>query len=557
MGRIRLEVFIAVLAIMLVVVAMGVVAFTVSTVVVPDYGGTYVEGLSGNPQAINPILCQNNPVDRDLAALVFTGLTRANERGEIVPDLAERWDISPDGVSYTFFLRRDVSWHDGAPLTVEDVVFTINAIKHPDYRGSPFLADMWRTVVVEQVDTYTVRFILREPFAPFLDHTTVGILPVHILGSASVAALEQSQFNAAPIGTGPYKVAEVSARRILLVANPAFYRSRPYIDRLEFLFFPDHSAVFEARTAKQVSGIARVLPEHLQAVRGDSALQLYSAPLSGYNLVYLNLDRAVFQDREVRQAMLWALDRQRLVDEVLEGQGLVIDSPVLPSSWAHDPGLQRYSHDLRKAKALLEQAGWFDQDGDGVVERGSLKLEFTLATNDDDATRVRLIQAISEQLAKVGIRAVPQAVPWEELVSEMLRLRRYDAVLSGWQNLPPDPDPYPYWHSSQATEDGLNFANYISEEADSLLTEARWTTDRQRRLELYHRFQGVFVCDVPSLLLYQSVYNYAVDASVQSVQIGPLFSSADRFRTIGSWYIASRRMLYSEARQEGLIANPR
>ena len=552
MGRIRLQVIIAFLAIALLLVIMGYLAFSVTTVAVPDYGGTYTEGIAGNPRAINPILCQYNPVDQDLSALIFTGLTRTNEKGEIVPDLAESWEVSRNGTVYTFHLRQDVLWHDSAPFTAQDVIFTIGAMQHPEFQGAPFLSDMWRTVVAEQIDTYAVRFSLREPFAPFLDYTTLGILPVHILGNVPIGALGESKFNAAPIGTGPLKIAEVSARRILLVANSSFYRSRPYLDRVEFIFYPDDPSTFEARKRGEIAGVARVLPEHLQAIRQDDALTLYSAPLSGYNAIYLNLDRGIFQDRAVRQAMMWALDRQNLVDDVLDGQGIVIHSPILPNSWAYDPGVQKYSYAPRKAKAALEEAGWFDDDGDGVRERGELELEFVLATNETDPVRVRLIEAISDQLAVVGIRAIPETVGWEELVGQMLRLRHFDAVLSGWQNLPPDPDPYPYWHSSQASEDGLNFANYISEQADRLLEDARSTNDREQRAELYRQFQELFARDLPSLLLYQPVYNYAVDTSVYDVQVGPMINSGDRFRTITSWYIVTQRMLYSEAREQGL-----
>jgi len=416
---------------------------------------------------------------------------------------------------------------------------------------------MWRSVVVEQLDAYTVRLTLREPFAPFLDYTTIGILPAHILGSVPIKALGESKFNASPVGTGPFMVAEVSAQHIVLAAFPNFYCPRPYLDRMELVFYPNLPSVFEARKRGEVNGIARVLPEYLKAVREDESLTLYTAPLSGHNLIFLNLDRAIFQDRAVRQAMMWALDRQGLVDEILGGQGIVIHSPIMPSSWAYAPGVQQYRYDPRKAKDLLEGAGWFDDDKDGARERGAIKLEFTLATNDDDPTRVALIEAISEQLAAVGIRATPQKVSWEELVGQMLRLRRFDAVLGGWQNLPPDPDPYPYWHSSQTNEDGLNFANYISEEADALLQDARSTSDRERRANSYRRFQELFARDVPSLLLYQPVYNYAVDASVHDVQVGPMINSSDRFRTVTKWYIATRRMLYSEARQKGYVGRGR
>lgn len=557
MGRVRLQVIIALLAIASVIAVIGYVAFGMTTVTVPDFGGTCVEGVAGNPQAINPILCQSNPVDQDLAAVIFTGLMRHNGKGEIVPDLAASWDVSEDGTVYTFHLREDVLWHDGAPFSSADVVFTVNAIQDPDFQGEPFLSDMWRSVVVEQTDAYAVRFILREPFAPFLDYTTLGVLPVHILGNVPAQMLRESKFNATPIGTGPFQVAEVSAQRVVLTANPNYYRPRPYLDRIEFVFYPNDPSVFEARRRGEVVGIARVLPEHLQSVRDDDGLALYSAPLAGYNLIFLNLDRAIFQDRAVRQAMMWAMDRQRLVDEILDGQGIVLHSPILPSSWAYDPDVREYDHDLHKARAALEDAGWFDDDGDGVRERGSLRLEFSLATNEDDPTRVRLIQAISEQLAVVGIRAVSQTVGWEELVSQMLRPRRFDAVLGGWQNMLIDPDPYPYWHSSQATEDGVNFANYISEEADLLLQDARSTTDRFQRLELYRRFQDLFARDVPSLLLYQPVYNYAIDASVRGVQVGPMFESGDRFQTVTKWYVATQRLLYSEAREKGLAVEPR
>jgi peptide/nickel transport system substrate-binding protein len=557
MGRIRLQVMITLLAIVLLVVAMGYLAFNVTTVNVPDFGGTYVEGVAGNPHAINPILAQANPVDQDLAALIFTGLTRTDEKGEIIPDLAERWDVSQDGTTYTFHLRQGVIWHDGAPFSAGDVVFTINAIQNAAFQGEAALASMWRSVVVEQVDNATVRFVLREPFAPFLDYTTLGILPVHILGSVPIEVLGDSKFNAAPVGTGPFKVAEVSAQRMLLTANVDFYRSRPYLDRLEFIFYPNEASVFEARRRGEIAGIARLLPEHLAVVRSDKTLTLQSAPLSGYNLVFLNLDRSMFQDRAVRQAMMWALDRQKLVDEILGGQGIVINSPILPNSWAYNRNVSAYRYDPRKAKELLEQGGWFDDNGDGVRERGPLKLEFALVTNDDDATRVRLAQAISKQLAAVGIRAKPEAVGWDELVSQKLRLRRFDALLGGWQDLPPDPDLYPYWHSTQATEDGLNFANYISEEADVLLQDGRSTTDRAQRVEIYRRFQALFARDVPSLLLYQPVYNYAVDAKVHNVQVGPMVNSSDRFRTLTTWYIATQRLLYTEAREKGLVERPR
>ncbi len=553
MGRIRLQVIIAALAILILAGVLARAAFTAPTITLPQPGGTYTEGIVGNPYLINPVLAQANPVDQDMVSLIFSGLTRADVDGTILPDLATHWEITNDGMVYTFYLREDVYWHDGAPFTSADVVLTVNIMQDPNFEGMTFLSNMWRSVVVEQLGPYAVRFILREPYAPFLDYTTIGILPAHILASADISALSQSAFNTAPVGTGPYQLQEIDLQRAVLTAASDYYGDKPYLERLEFYFYPDASALLEARRRGEIMGLAQVLPEQLPAVQQDESLRLYSAPLSGYNLVFLNLDRAIFQDRNVRQAMLLALDRQALVNEILGGQGMVIDSPILPQSWAYNHSIPAVTQDLRQARALLEEAGWFDDDGDGVRERGDLRLEFTLATNADDPIRVEMIQAISEQLRKVGIQAVPETVEWEELVGQQLRLRRFDAVLSGWQSLSPDPDPYPYWHSSQISENGVNFSSYVSSEADALLAEARRTTDRDYRWNLYQRFQEIFAEDVPALLLYQPVYTYAVDESVYGVQIGPLAHSGWRFRTLPSWHLSVQRMPYSEAREQGLI----
>jgi peptide/nickel transport system substrate-binding protein len=552
-GRVRLQVVIALVAVLVLAVVLAYTALSATTVMVPEAGGTYTEGIVGSPMVINPVLSQANPVDQDLVALVFSGLTRVNSQGEVVADLAERWEISGDGMVYTFFMRQNATWHDGAPVTSSDVVFTVNVMQHDGYEGMSFLSQMWRTVVVEQLDTYVVRFILREPFAPFLDYTTIGLLPSHILGSVDVSVLSQSAYNATPVGTGGFMVEDIDSQRIVLARYDGYYGPRPYLERLELYFYPDAASVMEARKRGEIMGMGRVAPRQISEVQQDADLKLYSAPLSGYNLVFLNLDRAIFQDRQVRQAMMWALDRQALVDEVLEGQGMVIDSPILPQSWAYNEDVFAYTQDLRRARTLLEQAGWLDDDGDGIRERGELKLEFTLATNADDALRVELVEMISDQLAQVGIRAVPASVNWEELVGQQLRLRRFDAVLSGWQSLPADPDPYPYWHSSQVNVDSVNFSNYISSEADALLAEGRRTADTDRRWSLYQRFQELFAEDVPSLLLYQPVYTFAVDQTVLGIQIAPMASSGERFATLPQWHTSVQRMLYSEARDQGFI----
>lgn len=542
----RWQVVIAALAVFLILALTAYTAYTTTTTLVPDYGGIYIEGVAGNPRYINPLLSTYNDVDRDLVALLFNGLTFADERGQIQPDLADTWEISKDNLSYTFYLRQDVRWHDGTPFTADDVVFTIDVLRAPGFQGPPGLAELWRTVQVEQVAPYVVRFTLAEPFAPFLSYTTIGLLPAHLLKDVPARQLPDHPFNMHPIGTGPFKVHEVTLQYALLVANTDYYGGRPYLDKIGFVFYPDYPTVLAAYHRGEIHGISRVPPEYLSEALAEDNLKLYFAPLSGYALVFLNLERPIFQEREVRQALLWAIDRQKIIDQILEGRALVANGPVMPLTWAYEVDIPQYTYDPAKAEILLEEAGWSDEDGDGVREKGELRLQFALLTNDD-ATRIKIINELTRQWAEVGVRAVPQTAGVAGVVRDFLAPRNYDAILYEWQRLPADPDPYPQWHSTQNLGMGQNFTGYSNERADLIMEEARQTTDSERRGALYGELQRILAEDVPALPLYHPVYSYAIDERVHDVQVGPMQDGPDRFRTVAQWYIATRRVIVSEA----------
>lgn len=541
----RWQLVIALLGTVLIAAVLGYAALSLTTEVVPEEGGTFTEGVIGNPRAINPILCGYNQVDCDLSALLFRGLTRLNERGEVVPDLAEGWEVSDDGLEYTFHLREGIRWHDGAPFTAQDVAFTIRTIQDATYGAVPHLTRFWKDITVLADDETTVRFLLPEPLAPFLDYTTIGILPRHLLASVPAEAFSRAEFNAQPIGTGPFQVEEVSALHITLVPNPYWPGTRPHLQRLEFRFYPDPQSLLEAYKQGEILAISRVYPEQVPEASALPSLNLYPARLSGYVLVYLNLaDEAnlpFFRQREVRQALLHALDRQGLVDEVLNGQGIVAQGPILPDTWAYWDGAERYPYDPERAAELLDAAGWMDRDGDGVREQDGRRLEFRLMTNDDP-TRQRLAEAIAAQWRKVGVAAVPQSVSFARLVGEFLAPRRFDAVLAGLEFWG-DPDPYPLWHSTQATGLGQNYGGWALREADEVMEAARMTLDVHERIRLYRRFQELFAQEVPALLLYYPVYTYGVDAKVHGVQVPPLNTPADRFATVADWYMETKRVL--------------
>lgn len=522
----------------------------VATVEVRAAGGSYVEGVLGFSETINPIysarMVPANPVDQDISTLVFDGLTVLDETGRLAPALATEWDVSEDGMQYEFRLREDVVWQDGAPFTAADVAFTIQAMQDPNYQGDTSLAELWRNVTVEQLDEYAVRFTLQEPFPSFLQYTIIGMLPAHLLSNVAAEDLPYHDFSTrSPIGTGMFTVDQVTADQVVLVANPDYWGPKPFLERVEFWFYSEWDGLLEDYERGEIQGLHPDDLEELADVEAFPSLEMYSAQSAGYGLVYLNLANEslpFFQQKEVRQALLYALDRQKLVDEVLEGQGLVADSPILPITWAYDPGVRKYAYDPERAIGLLDATGWQDSDGDLVRDKEGVELEFTLLTSDDPIMTL-MAEQMARQWRAVGIEATIRAVSSDAAV-HFVRNRNFDAALIEIE-LTADPDPYPLWHSTQA-ESGQNFSGFANEEADIVMEEARRTTDRERRFELYAAFQQIFAEEVPSLLIYYPIYVYAVDEGVHDVQLSPLLHTSDRFRNIYEWYVLTDEVVVSE-----------
>ncbi|MGQ9522167.1 MAG: ABC transporter substrate-binding protein [Anaerolineae bacterium] len=536
----------------LLTIALVYLAFTYTTITVPAVGGTYVEGVAGFPHAINPLLAAYNDVDRDLCALVYSGLTRMNSRGEVEPDLALKWEVSLDGLTYIFHLRRGLHWPDGAPLNADDVLFTIGLMQDPDFPGPPDLGALWRTVQVFKDDEQTVRFVLSEPFAPFLDYTTVGLLPAHLLEGVRAADLPSLDFNLRPVGSGPFQMAEVETRQgdmvsALLKPNPKYHRPKPYLEGIRFRFYPSYQSAFRAFQAGEVEGVGQILLSELPQAQQEADLNLYSAPLADQALIFLNLAKKnelpFFQEKEVRQALLYGLDRQGLVEGVLKGQAIVAHSPILAETWAYYEGIRRYEYDPQKARALLDGAGWTLPPGGKVRTKGELGLSFTLLSSTDPI-HIAVAQEVARQWQAIGVDVHVVVVPPLDL-RDALERRDYQAALVELA-LPGNPDPYPLWHQTQITT-GQNYAGLDHRRISEVIETARITTDPTRQAALYREFQELFADEVPAVLLYQPIYTYGVDRKVQGVQIGPLMTPSDRLATIPSWYIATRRVIVSQA----------
>jgi peptide/nickel transport system substrate-binding protein len=525
---------------------LSFLAFSRTTVTLPDVGGTYAEGIAGIPQFINPLLAQYNEVDQDLTALIFNGLTRFDEQGNLEPDLARSWTVSEDGLVYVFKLRSDIRWQDNQPFTADDVIFTIGLMQDPDFPGVPGLSRLWQTVTVEKLDDYTVRFSLAEPFPAFADYTTIGILPEHLLEDMPARDLLNHPFNLKPVGTGPFKLDEVNAQFARLSANPLYAGSKPRLAHLELRFYPSYQESIAAYQAGEVQGISSIPPQALPMAESIESLNLYTARLSGYEIIYLNLQDAeksfFFQEMEVRQALLYALDRQALIDRSLHGQGLIANGPILSWSWAYNAAQPVINFDPAKATTLLEQAGWVDHDGDGIRDKEGRPLAFSLLTSDDP-NRVKVAETVIEQWRKFGIAATLEVVGaglGDRLAQHQFQAALAEILLTG------DPDPYPFWHQSQIAS-GQNYAGWSNDAASMLLEQARPITDKGRRNDFYFEFQRIFAEEVPSLILFYPVYTYGVSRDVYDVQLGPLSNPSDRFRTITNWYLLTRRVIYSES----------
>ena len=327
------------------------------------------------------------------------------------------------------------------------------------------------------------------------------------------------------------------------------FEQPPYLDALEFRFFPDYPSILTAAGAGEVHGVSRVLPEQLSQAESMPDLQLFTSPLPGYTLVLFNLDseNAPFlADQAVRQAVAYGIDRERLLRDDIPGVGMIANSPILPESWAYNPDIPTYDYDPEKARAMLEEAGWRDENNDGIREKDGQPLELILLS--DDAPHSLLVnQAITADWARIGVRAVSQPVSFTGLVSDFLVPRRFSAAIVNWETIG-DPDPYPLWSSSQISPEGQNYGGWNNREADIAMEQARITADREQRRQYYLDFQRIFAEDVPAIMLYHPLYTYAASTAVNNMEVGRLNEPSDRFRTFANWYTLTRKVTQTERR---------
>ena len=520
-----------------IVIALAYLPSKPSGAQLPAPGGRYVEGLAGSPAKINPLFANFNEVDADLSSLIFAGLVRLGPNGSVQPDMADLPTIAPDGRTYVFRLKKGLVWQDGQPITSRDVIFTVRMLQDPDFNGDPQLVQLFRGVIVEAFGDEVSVMTLPEPYAPFLARgAVVGILPEHLLADLDGGQLGDAPFNQAPVGSGPFRLEQLTPDSALLRRFDRYHRGAPYLDEIELRFYPDDAALLAALTSDEIAG-ALFRPgldeSAINAIDNDSQLVRRSLNGTTYSVVYLNKLVPVFRDDRVRRGLQHGLDRNALIDAVLEGQAVPLDSPIVAGLWSYTGSPDAYAYDVSLAGTLLDQAGW-PLEGDVRQNADGAPLRFRIEASDDPV-QVAVAQEIATQWGELGAQIEVVVSGASQFVQGVLLPRQFHSALVSI-DLGPDPDPYPFWHSAQAFGQGSNLASFAEETVDELLENARQTTSAEERASAYRQFQLVFAQLGVAVLLYSPSYQYVVRSEVQGMSPGLLLTPGARFRDVQRWY---------------------
>jgi len=512
------------------------------SVQVPIQGGTLTEGVVGYVGYINPILAVSDS-GRDLTKLMYSGLMKATPAGTLVPELAESYTISDDGLTYTFVLKNKLFFHDGTPITADDVVFTVQKVQDPALK-SPSKPN-WDGVIVSKIDDRTVSFKLSKPYAPFLENTTLGIIPKHIWKNARDEDFNYSQYNFEPIGSGPYKLYGTQRNTsgipqdYDLVPFDQYPLGTPYIAHLIVKTFSNEKSMIEAYQRGDIQSMYDVSPQVAKSiVRGDS--KIYTTALPRVFGIFFNQNEApVLANKEVRQALQLATDRQAIIDNVLGGYGLAISDPIPPGSLPAGSNLPTpvATTSIEDAKKVLTDAGW-TPDANGIMNKkigkDTVLLSFSISTSDTPEL-VQAANMVKVMWQKIGADVSVKIFETGELNQSVIRPRKYDALLFG-EIIGRDLDLYAFWHSSGRTDPGLNIAQYVNVKADKILEKARTITDIQARLDQYAAFETEVRNDIPAIFLYAPDFIYILPKNVQGVSIGSVTVPSERFSDVSQWY---------------------
>ncbi len=509
----------------------------------PDRGGEIVEGLVGQPQFINPVLSLTNNVDTDISRIVYAQLLKYDENQTLVPDLAESLpQISADQKTFTIKLRPNLKWQDGKPLTADDVLFTVQAIQNPEFE-SPLRPNLSR-VKVEKIDDLTLTFTLREVSISFVNNFALGIIPKHIWEGSSARNFRLSEKNLNPVGSGPYVVNEIKktadgmVKSMTLVPNGNYHDSKAYISKVTFKFFGSYEQLINAYQGREITTVGFVAFDNKAVLNASDKFNQYRLTLPQYQAIFFNLQKnSILTEKAVRQALWLTTNRDEIINNVYVGQAAPAFGPILPENIGYNPSIEQSVHyNIDEASQILEKSGWIIDPATGIRSKNGQALEFDFVVNGSLILNVKTAQLLQSQWMKAGIKANLILANREELEQNYIRPRAFEALLFS-ENIGADPDPFPFWHSTQVRDPGLNLSGFNNSEADRLLTEGRQTADQAVRAKDYQRFQEIINDQLPAIFLVRSLYIYNTPKKVQGITLTNIIQSSERFTNINKWYI--------------------
>lgn len=497
---------------------------------VPMTGGTYVEAVVGYPKTINPLYAASRDVDNDLSRLIYSSLFRYNQHGQLENDLVDSYEISEDGKEYILKIKENIKWHNGGDLTSDDIAFTLRLIQDENYR-SPLRNEL-TAVSLEKIDQQTIKLSLPEAHSPLLDLLTFGILPKSIWENISPDAAGLTDLNLKPIGSGPYKFKSLiknkngDLKEYILEANENYYQQKPFIKIISFKFFSDHLEAIKSFNNGHLDGLSSLPLMHKDELSVRDSINKFELTRPQIVAIFFNqTNNQLLSEKSTRAALAHAINKEELVAGIYGGAYPLVDGPILPTSFAFNPDVNKYEYSATKAMESL----------------GEKKLALKLTAIDVDSN-VAVAERIKHDWLEIGIEVELIIIPLEQ-AADILKNRKFEALLYG-QSIGGDPDVFVFWHSSQIGSAGLNIANYKNEEVDKLLAEARGNASSEERKEKYFKFQEIIAEDLPAIFLYSPTYTYVQAKKVKGFTGEAIIESADRFSGVASWYIKTKKIFF-------------
>lgn len=508
------------------------------------YGDTFIEALLGNVSSLIPNIVSDG-ASFDVAGMMYSGLVMRDGSLNIVGELAESWTFSPDCLTLTFRLRRNVTWHDGHPFTAADVVFTYETMIDPK-TPTAYREDFYAVERVEAADPFTVRVRYKRPYAKALQSWGVWMLPRHLLERyvREGRIREAPQNWHAPVGTGPYRFQELRAgEKIVLVANPDYFIGPPYISRIVYRIIPSQATILLELKARGIDSAGLTALQFKRQTDYPAFRKAYNKfryAANAYTYLGFNLRDPRFADKRVRQAFAHAINKWELIDGVLLGFGREATGPYKPGTWAYNGKVRRYAHDLEAAQKLLAEAGWRERNAEGLLVKNGRPFTFELLTNQGNEERKKVAEIVQASLKQLGVTVEIRTIEWAAFLKEYIKKRRFEAIILGW-GIGQDPDQYEIWHSSKTGPDELNHISFANAEVDELLEKGRASCHQAERVNHYHRLQEILAEEQALVFLYFRDALPVVSSRVRGIVPAP---NGIRYN-FPTWYVPTHLQRYT------------